>query len=169
MFDVQRAAKTDLILGVGFRTGQDFIDRAEQNGFTVTPSARGVLESLEFTVEPRAKKVTLVTPSLEELSESSVLYACWKAGSLGLELAPAEVGPQYARDFGSTLAEGESLIIGMKEFKNEDGRSVSFIISRSEGKVTLTAENTTSVDWKPTQRIAFLVPENWRDRSFDED
>ena len=93
-----------------------------------------------FTVSNEKKELELVNVSAVELglmdgAPQSDIYD--RAKKLGLDLCPAEVGPQVALQFGSQLKNGEWLLIGMEPIIGRNGYHVFFVKRQDDGGLWL--------------------------------
>jgi len=85
-------------LGTGLRTADDFRTALKDRGFRVSGWADDILGKLEFKATESEEEVGLVRASVADLgfSEGATTEQIYsRAKERGLELCPAEVGPQF--------------------------------------------------------------------------
>ena len=105
MAEAFKVWKTIVMGTAGLRTGQDFIRAIKDRGMEVRHFAELIMNSPQFRVAEKETKVGLVSVSVSDLGFDKVdesrgiiggtgrqIYA--RAKELGLQLCPAEVGPQ---------------------------------------------------------------------------
>ncbi|NQU84038.1 MAG: hypothetical protein HQ536_05000, partial [Parcubacteria group bacterium] len=85
-------------LGTGLKTVDDFCRAFKENGCCVSDWALDILKKPAFTVVSQPTTIDLVVRSVAELgfpdgATRKEIYE--RAAKLGLELCPAEVGPQF--------------------------------------------------------------------------
>ncbi|MCX6722178.1 MAG: hypothetical protein NTY04_03235 [Candidatus Staskawiczbacteria bacterium] len=112
---VARTVWQTIKLGTGLKTGEDFYKALKENGFAAE-GVRNMLGKPEFTVATKETEVDLVAVTVAELgfkdgADRKDVYA--KAQQLGLQLCPAEVGPQLRLQYKFQHHE-TGFIIGMK-------------------------------------------------------
>jgi hypothetical protein len=105
-----------LKLGTGIPDGEGFRAALKKAGFSIGDLANNILGKPAFTVSPEAKEVELVIVSVADLGFRNTgtardIYA--RANELGLDLCPAEVGPQLRLQY-TDQPKGEWLFIGME-------------------------------------------------------
>ena len=103
-------------LGTGLKTSSDFYSSLEQSKMLVGDLANDILGKPTFTVSERRTYVDLVSVSVADLGFKDEAYRRdihARALSLGLELCPAEVGPQLRLQYVDQPS-GECLTIGME-------------------------------------------------------
>lgn len=88
----------------------------------------GRLEEVDVFIETSNSLVNLNPDSI--LFKENTLGNIFKEGvNLGLELCPAEVGPQFLRQFGSRLPDG-TYYIAMEAISYAPGNSFIFLVER---------------------------------------
>lgn len=105
-----------ITLGTGLKSARDFRRALKDAGCKIDSSANDILGRPAFTVSPEETEVDLVMVTCIELGfKNSAIRAdiCKRAQKLGLQLVPAEVGPQLRLQY-LNQPPGECLNIGME-------------------------------------------------------
>lgn len=110
-------------LGTGLKTAENFRDALKQNGIKIGDWASDILGKPAFKVSDTEQEVKLVIKSVAELGfAQGATYTDIKAKAkeIGLDLCPAEVGPQLRLQY-LDQPKGEWLIIAMEPIAASDG------------------------------------------------
>ncbi|MGA9778544.1 MAG: hypothetical protein WBS33_09765, partial [Verrucomicrobiia bacterium] len=103
-------------LGTGPKTADDFLTAFKKAGCFIGSEAISILKSPAFKVADRETEVELVNVSVGELGfrrmRRADIYALVQ--QVGLQLCPAEVGPQLRLQFLEQLMGEEVLRVGME-------------------------------------------------------
>jgi hypothetical protein len=121
----------------GLKTADDFRKALIKAGWDIDPSANYILGQPAFTVSNEEKELELVEVSAAELgfkngATRADIYR--RALELGLDLCPAEVGPQAVLQFGSQLENGTFFLIGMEPITFSDGYQRVFDVHNFYGE-----------------------------------
>ncbi len=118
-------------LGTGLKTAEDFREALDKNGYRISDWGNNVLD--KFPVDDQEVKMDLVNLLVMELGfpEEGAFHKdiFSKALELGLELCPAEVGPQLCIQF-IFWQKGKWLIMGMDPLIDSSGNPIIFRIGR---------------------------------------
>jgi len=119
-------------LGTGPKTAEDFRLALMDGGMKISEWADNILGQPAFTVAPEATMLDLVvlTPAdlgFKDGAKREDIYA--SAKSRGLQLCPAEVGPQLRLAY-RAQPKGEWLVIGMEPITASDGTLGLFRVER---------------------------------------
>lgn len=121
-------------LGTGPKTGNDFKKAIKDAGMRISDYANDILGKSAFKVSETEHEVDLVNMSVAELGfKDGARYdrICAKAQELGLELCPAEVGPQLRLQYeGQPM--NEWVIVAMEAITGSNGRLRVFRVVRSD-------------------------------------
>ncbi len=123
----------------GLKTANDFRKDIKDNGFKVGDWANDILGKPAFTVATEETELDLVVVSVAELgfkkgATREQIYA--RAKELGLDLCPAEVGPQLRLQY-KDQPNSEWLIIAMEPIADSDGRLKLFFVKRFDSDLWL--------------------------------
>lgn len=144
-------------LGTGLRTGQQFIEAMEREGFIVTKSAKIVLLEVDpynskFLAGNIHKKIwlTMLTPrDLGFTKPRSADDICTKALTLGFELCPIELGPQLRLQYPNQPV-GEKIAIGMQSYTTrKDALQRFFVVKHTSHGQELDCCFANAVNGKP--------------------
>lgn len=119
-------------LGTGLKTVGDFHRALRDGGFHLGEGGNDIIHKPAFTRSPEEVEIELVRVTVAELgfkygTTRKDIYE--RAIQLGLELCPAEVGPQLRLQY-KDQPRGEWLFIGMEPIANSDGELVVFQVGR---------------------------------------
>lgn len=149
-----------LKLGTGISDGDGFRSALKDAELRIGDLANDILGKPAFTVSPEAKEVELVVVSVADLGFKNTatrkdIYA--RANELGLDLCPAEVGPQLRLQY-TDQPKGEWLIIGMEPIDISLRQFRIFDVERIHNDERwLSSDNGDPVHvWHATDRWVFL-------------
>jgi hypothetical protein len=114
------------------KTGEEWITELEQAGIHISDYAKSMLKNPDFIESKNTENSTLVRLTVADLgftgnATTDQLYE--RAELLGLELCPAEVGPQYRLKY-QNQPMNEWLRIAMKQINDSDGHPNVFFLER---------------------------------------
>src|SRR3989338_1520341 len=126
-------------LGTGLKTADDFRKSLLDSGNKVSSEANGILGNPAFTVAVEKIKIDLVIKSVDELGFKcgairQQIYG--RANELGLDLCPAEVGPQLRLQY-KDQPEEEHLIVAMNPIADSGGALELFFVERDDSGLWL--------------------------------
>jgi hypothetical protein len=145
---------------IGGKTKEELKEELKKRNIEPSIYAQNILDREDFIVESNSEKIKLVKLSVQDLgflreATTDEIYA--KAESLGLELCPAEVGPQLRLQYEGLP--GEYIFIGMKQIASGDGIPRIFYLGVS--KDLFGARSTHSdLYWSPSVQFVFVMPHN---------
>lgn len=148
-------------LGVGLATVDDFCNAFSTSGLRCSQGAIYMLSKSEFAVAGKFTEVDLVVVSGRDLGfEANMRYAqiCARAKELGLELCPAEVGPQLRLQH-LDQPNGEQVVIAMEAICDSYGYLNVFCLEHDDSGRWLVAYygNPGSI-WYPDSEFVFVLP-----------
>src|SRR3989344_1334911 len=126
-------------LGTGLKTADDFRKSLRDSGNKVSSEANGILGNSAFTVAVKKIKIDLAIKSVDELgfkdgATRKRIYG--RANELGLDLCPAEVGPQLRLQY-KDQPEEEHLIVAMNPIAGSGGALRLFSVERYDSGLWL--------------------------------
>ncbi len=126
-------------LGTGLKTADDFREAIKDRGMKIGDGANDILGKPQFTVVTKETELDLVVISVAELGFKSgatreQIYA--RAKEFGLDLCPAEVGPQLRLQY-QDQPDGEWLVIAMEPIIASVGDLELFSVKRYDSDLWL--------------------------------
>jgi hypothetical protein len=123
---------------IGGESKESLIKEMKDN-FKVSDYSSDMLNSPDFTVSPNPEKLDLVRLKVGDLgfpngATTEEIYR--RAEEFGLELCPAETGPQLRKQY-LNQSQGEWLRIAMKQIAGRDGNPSVFGLARGAGGLWL--------------------------------
>lgn len=103
-------------------------------GFRIGDWANDILGKPDFTVSPEETSIDLVQMSVAELGfkgNATFSDICAKAESLGLDLCPAEVGPQLRLQY-ADQPRGKWIVVAMKPITDSVGGLSVFLVAHGD-------------------------------------
>ena len=128
-------------LGTGLKTADDFRKSLWDSGNKVSSEANGILGNPAFTVAVKKIRIDLVIKSVGEIgfkggATRKQIYG--RANELGLDLCPAEVGPQLRLQY-KDQPEEEHLIVAMNPIADSGGALELFSVERNDSGLWLSS------------------------------
>lgn len=154
-FPIWRTVK----LGVGSKTGTAFTKAFTKAGMKVSDWAKDVLNRPAFTVAPEETELKLVRVTVAELgfengATRADIYA--RAEEFGLDLCPAEVGPQLRLQYADQLTD-EYLLVGMEPITDSDGSLNVFNVGHDDdGRWLRSGHGHADVVWRGDDQWVFV-------------
>ena len=144
-FDIWKTIK----LGTGFKTADEFRRALRDGGFRISGWASDILGNPAFKVASEETEVDLIKVTVAELGfKESVrrdqIYE--RAKEFGLELCPAEVGPQLRLRY-KDQPNGEWILVAMEPIFASDGNPRLFPVGRNDSGLWLSGL------WSPPARF----------------
>ena len=145
-------------LGTGLKTADDFRKSLRDSGNKVSSEANGILGNPAFTVAVKKIRIDLVIKSVGEIgfkggATRKQIYG--RANELGLDLCPAEVGPQLRLQY-KDQPEGERLIVAMNPIADSGGALLLFLVERhASGLLLLSYYDSPGDLWGAGNRFVF--------------
>jgi len=123
----------------GLKTADDFRKSLKDNGFSIGDHANDILGKPAFTVAAEEIELDLVVASVAEIgfkdgATREQIYA--RAKEHGLDLCPAEVGPQLRLQY-KDQPNGEWLIVAMEPIAGSVGYLQLFYVERDDSALWL--------------------------------
>ena len=159
-FPEGRVKFRNIELGTGITDGQDFIDTMQAQGIHIEYATQ-LLQNDDFKVVGEHRRADLVEVSVRDLGfNGTTRYdkIVERAKELGLEVCPAEVGPQLRLQY-TDQPFGEYLIVAMNAISGRGGGPHVFVVGRDGDGLWLSTDDGRSDDeWRPDYRFVFLRP-----------
>jgi hypothetical protein len=146
-------------LTIGGKTHRELERALDSGGFRVSFLARDLLRSSYFTTLSNPQTISLVRVNVSDLGLTEPLtrqiYA--KAKSFGLELCPAEVGPQLRLEYKNQPL-GDRFCIGMNQIHDSNGDMGIFELNRTTSGLQLVSRWARSGRlWYPESDFVFSL------------
>jgi hypothetical protein len=145
---------------IGGTSKEEILRQLKEKQINISVYARDMLDSRDFTTGRETEAADLVRLTVESLgfpkgATTKEIYE--RAEELGLELCPAEVGPQYRLKYANQPM-NEWLRIGMKQIVGRDGRPDVFRLARFGDGLWLNGRWTKpDSGWDPDDEFAFRL------------
>ena len=147
-------------IGTGLKTAEEFRQALNREEFDVNEWANYILGKPDFTIVTQKIELNLVKTTARELG-FKIKVRCnqifSRAKELGLELCPAEVGPQLRLQYKDQPNNEYPLLIAMKPIAGLDGNLEVFSVAHSVSGSWLgvTSYNSSLLD----RQWAFVLPQ----------
>ncbi len=143
----------------GLKTSADFLAALKEQKFQTSDWAKDILGKSEFTVATQETEVDLVVVTVAELGfkENAIRSDIYRrAQELGLDLCPAEVGPQLRLQY-QDQPKGEWLIIAMNPITDSGGDLHVFNVAHDGLGLWLSSDfGNPGYFWRAGHRWVFL-------------
>jgi len=150
---------TTILLGAGPKTADEFCEVLEAADCRVSDWARDILAKPAFKAASEATEVDLVVATVRELGfpeGATYREICDQASKHGLELCPAEVGPQLRLQYLSQPM-SEWLIIAMEPITDSGGVLDVFGVKHDDDGRLLDAHyGDPGCHWSPDRCFVFV-------------
>jgi len=117
---------------IGGKTKDQLLEELKEKSMKVYEYAEKMMNHSEFTVSKEKEDANLIRLSVADLGlpgNPTTTQVCERAKELGLELVPAEVGPQYRLQYEDQPSD-EYLYMGMETIPGPGGRPCVFKLFR---------------------------------------
>lgn len=135
-----------------FKDGAKFLEPFAKHDVVVQDWARSMLVGPEFRASSTPRTLPLILMSVGALGfPEGEMYesVIGRLKELQFALCPADVGPQLRLEY-LQQPEGEWILVAMNSIRNNHGELCTFVVSRSEGKLRLTANKVEGYRLPPT-------------------
>lgn len=145
-------------LGTGLKTADDFRTALKKGKNRISDWGNDILGKPAFTASETEMDVDLVNVSVADLGFKDGAYRrdiIAKALELGLQLCPAEVGPQLRLQY-ADQPKGEWLVIGMEPITGSDGYLIVFRVEHDDdGRWLRGHDGHPDAFWRAGLRVVF--------------
>lgn len=120
---------------IGGKTKKELESLLERSGFRISDYARSMMENKDFTTVKNPEDAKLIRLRVADLGfprGATTQEIFDRAIALGLELCPAEVGPQYRLQY-KNQPMNEWVYVGMKQITGSGGGPCVFGVVRDDG------------------------------------
>lgn len=144
---------------IGGTTKEELVKELKKK-FQVSEFAEDMLKSPDFTVSKTKEQLKLIRLTVKDLgfpSGATTKEIYKRAEGLGLELCPAETGPQLRRQYADQPL-GEYLYMGMKQIPGRSGKPDVFKLARNDDGSWLYVHWALPGDgWNPGDEFVFTI------------
>lgn len=144
---------------IGGKSKEQLISEMEAAGVQVSNYAKSMMENPDF-VTGKSEQATLIRLTVADLgfkSNATTDQIYQRAEELGLELCPADTGPNYRLKYKDQPL-GESIYVGMKQITVSDGRPYVFELGRYDDGLWLSVLwARPDGEWAPDGQFAFRL------------
>ncbi len=148
-------------IGTGVKSGKAFCSELEKKKFRIGDWASDILKQDAFTVATQEEDVDLVNLSVADLGfKKGARYdaICIRALELGLELCPAEVGPQLRLQYPDQPRD-KWLVVAMDALRDSNGNLRVFVVVHgSAGRWLHTCDGHPDSFFDGDLRFVFRLP-----------
>lgn len=147
-------------LGTGRKSAAGFPRAIRKSKMAIANRAKNIFEDRNFDVAGRKMEVELVKVTVAELGfkkGARIEQVYSRAKELGLELCPAEVGPQLRLQY-RDQPEGEWMIIAMEPMRESDGFKSIFFLGRNGSRIWLNTTFGEHDSWEGFVQVVFVRP-----------
>lgn len=147
---------------IGGKTAEQLEQELRQAGINISDYAQNMLRSPDFVPGKTRETATLIRLTVADLgfargANTDQIYR--RAEELGLELCPADTGPNYRLKYKDQPV-GEWAYIGMKQISDRSGGPSVFALARYEDGLWLSSGwAKPDVDWRPGNEVCVLLPQ----------
>ena len=147
-------------LEIGGKTSEELTQELEKENIKISGYARGMLESPDFQPQKTPEEMDLIRLKIQDLgfeNSATTDQVYQRAQELGLELCPAEVGPQFRLQYRDQPMD-EWEYIGMKQIADSDGNPRVFRVVRfADGEWLNDSWAFPDYRWRPSHGFVFRL------------
>ena len=117
---------------IGGKSAKQLISEMEAAGINISDYAKSMLKNREFIPDKNPEEATLIRLTVADLgfkSSATTDQIYERAQNLGLELCPADIGPNYRLKYRNQPL-NEWIYMGMKQITDSDGKPDVFRLAR---------------------------------------
>ncbi|MDP3769617.1 MAG: hypothetical protein U1A23_00955 [Candidatus Sungbacteria bacterium] len=145
---------------IGGKSAEQLISEMEAAGINISDYAKSMLKNREFVPGKNPEEATLIRLTVADLgfkSSATTDQIYERAQILGLELCPADTGPNYRLKYQNQPLK-EWIYMGMKQITDSDGNPIVFELGRVGGGLWLDGSwARPDREWYPGDRFVFRL------------
>src|SRR3989344_4956196 len=145
---------------IGGKSAEQLISEMEAAGINISDYAKSMLDNREFVPGKNPEEATLIRLTVADLgfkSSATTDQIYERAHILGLELCPADTGPNYRLKYHNQPL-NEWIYIGMKQITGSDGYPLVFKLERyGDGLWLLDTWAGPAAGWSPGRKFVFRL------------
>ncbi len=145
---------------IGGKSAEQLISEMETAGINISDYAKSMLKNREFVPGKNPEEATLIRLTVADLgfkSSATTDQIYERAQILGLELCPADTGPNYRLKYRNQPLD-EWIYMGMKQITDSGGHPSVFLLARSVGGLWLNGPwAEPGSEWPPGSEFVFRL------------
>lgn len=145
---------------IGGKSAEQLISIMETAGINISDYAKSMLKNREFVPGKNPEQATLIRLTVADLgfkSSATTDQIYERAQILGLELCPADTGPNYRLKYQNQPL-GEWIYMGMKQITGSGGGPCVFRLGRDGGGLWLRGDGALpDYEWRPGYEFVFRL------------
>jgi hypothetical protein len=145
---------------IGGKSAEQLISEMEAAGINISDFAKSMLNNREFVPGKNPEEATLIRLTVADLgfkSSATTDQIYERAQILGLELCPADTGPNYRLKYQNQPL-NEWIYMGMKQITDSDGRPRVFKLGRRDDGLWLGGSwAEPDNEWHPDGKFVFRL------------
>jgi hypothetical protein len=145
---------------IGGKSAEQLISEMESAGINISDYAKSMLKNREFVPGKNPEEATLIRLTVADLgfkSSATTDQIYERAQILGLELCPADTGPNYRLKYRNQPL-NEWIYMGMKQITGSDGNPLVFGLVRGDGGLWLSDDwARPGREWDPDEGFVFRL------------
>jgi len=146
---------------IGGKSAEQLISEMEAAGINISDYAKSMLKNREFVPGKNPEEATLIRLTVADLgfkSSATTDQIYERAQILGLELCPADTGPNYRLKYRNQPL-NEWIYMGMKQIAVSDGHPIVFKLARNDDGLWLDGRwAKPDYEWFPAREFVFRLP-----------
>lgn len=145
---------------IGGKSAEQLISEMQDQGITISDYAKSMMDNPDFVVGEQREEIVLIRLTIAELgfkTNATTDQVYERAAALGLELCPADTGPQYCLAYKDQPL-NDYVLIAMKPITDQDGFPGIFDLRRIDDGLWLDDYWTRpDNEWRPDDQFVFRL------------